>query len=168
MATSIRWQRRVHRPFHEVYNAFQHSDADILQLASNTATNRTQQHFVSKLQSSIGGLEMHRDIIVEIESKKEVKGKSHRRMVIDFSWRALEAASLFPTMEARLSILPVGDQAQLDFRGEYLPPGGIVGQAIDAIIGEKIAESAVRHFVDEVVERLYKIIPAKPSQLVTR
>lgn len=167
MATNIRWQKRVNLPFDQVYKAFKCRDSEILQSATTNAADRTQQDAL-RLHTSIAGISVHRDVIVEIESRKEIIGESQPRMAIDFSWRASHAASLFPTMNARLSILPVGDHAQLDFRGDYEAPGGVVGQAIDAIIGERIAESSVRNFVDEIVNRLQEIIPGKPPQLVPR
>jgi hypothetical protein len=43
---------------------------------------------------------------------------------------------------------------QRSHHARYRPPFGIVGQAIDAVAGRRIAEATLRRFVDEVSARL--------------
>jgi hypothetical protein len=58
-------------------------------------------------------------------------------------------------MEATLDLYALGPgETQLDFQGEYQPPLGAVGAAIDAVIGHRIAEAAIHRFVAEIAERL--------------
>ena len=69
------------------------------------------------------------------------------------SWKATGAPSLFPQMNADLTVARVGSAlAHLGFSGSYEPPGGPVGQAIDQALLHRIAESSVKGFVDRIAE----------------
>jgi hypothetical protein len=45
-------------------------------------------------------------------------------------------------------------ETQLDFKGQYEPPLGPLGTAIDAAIGHRIAEASVHRFVAEIARHL--------------
>jgi hypothetical protein len=58
-------------------------------------------------------------------------------------------------MHAELSVYPLtATETQLDFSGDYEPPFGILGNAVNAIVGHRIAEASVHRFVTEVAEYL--------------
>ena len=58
-------------------------------------------------------------------------------------------------MKANLAVYALtGTETQLDFRGEYTPPLGVVGSAIDAAVGHRIAEASVHRFIGEVAQFL--------------
>jgi hypothetical protein len=58
-------------------------------------------------------------------------------------------------MTATLDVYALGPgETQVDFHGEYVPPLGVVGTAIDALVGHRIAQATVHRFVQEVAERL--------------
>ena len=58
-------------------------------------------------------------------------------------------------MSAELSVYPLtGTETQLDFHGHYEPPLGLLGGAVDAVIGHKIAEASVHRFVSDVAHYL--------------
>jgi hypothetical protein len=70
-------------------------------------------------------------------------------------WQAAKHPDLFPTMEATLDVYALApDETQVDFHGRYRPPLGVVGSAVDAMIGYRIAQATVHRFVEEIVERL--------------
>lgn len=158
--TNIRWQERVHRPYETVRLALEASSSEIIKWATCAAVEQSQEEVVADLHTKVAGIEFHRDVVVMIKSCEELKSESQHRLAIELEWRSVEAAGFFPIMNAKLFVIPVGGEAQLDFRGEYNPPLGIVGQAIDAVVGERIAESSVKHFVSEIAERLHTVIPS--------
>lgn len=45
-------------------------------------------------------------------------------------------------------------ETQLDFLGQYEPPLSLVGDALDAIIGHRIAEASVRRFTEDIARFL--------------
>ena len=66
---------------------------------------------------------------------------------------------LFPIMKADLSIYPLtATETQLDFKGVYEPPLGPLGEAVNAIVGHRIAEVSVHRFVSDVAGYLRKTL----------
>jgi hypothetical protein len=74
---------------------------------------------------------------------------------IPIQWSAAQRAALFPIMNAELSVYPLtATETQLDFLGRYEPPLGIVGGALDAMAGHRIAEASVHRLVADIVNYL--------------
>jgi hypothetical protein len=58
-------------------------------------------------------------------------------------------------MKADLSIYPLtATETQLDFKGLYEPPLGLLGKAVNAMVGHRIAEVSVHRFVSDVAQYL--------------
>jgi hypothetical protein len=58
-------------------------------------------------------------------------------------------------MSSVLAIYPLtSTETQLDFLGRYDPPLGLVGEAMDAIVGHRIAEASVHRFVTDIARYL--------------
>jgi hypothetical protein len=58
-------------------------------------------------------------------------------------------------MDGELSIYALtGTETQLDFLGHYQPPFGILGGALNAVAGHRLAEASVDRFVRDVAEHL--------------
>jgi len=53
-----------------------------------------------------------------------------------------------------VSILLTGSETQLDFSGHYEPPLGVFGSAVDAVVGNRVADASVHRFVTEFAEYL--------------
>jgi hypothetical protein len=45
-------------------------------------------------------------------------------------------------------------ETQLELEGKYAPPLGVVGKAVDAVIGHRIAQASMHRFIQEVAARL--------------
>jgi len=70
---------------------------------------------------------------------------------LQLEWEAATMPRLFPLMKAEISIYPLtATETQLDFSGLYEPPLGALGNAVNVIIGHRIAEVAVHRFVSDV------------------
>jgi hypothetical protein len=66
-------------------------------------------------------------------------------------------------MEATLSVYPLSaHETQLDLHGRYRPPLGVVGNALDALVGHRIAEATVLRFVQDIATRINAEL-GKPS-----
>lgn len=78
-------------------------------------------------------------------------------MIIPIRWRATRGAALFPSMTAHLEIAEIDDRlplSQLSIIGRYQPPAGVAGVLGDRLLGHRLAEAAVRHFITELASRL--------------
>jgi hypothetical protein len=74
---------------------------------------------------------------------------------IPLSWEAAKNPRFFPLMTGVLSIYPLtSTETQLDFLGRYDPPLGVVGEAMDALVGRRIAEASVHRFIGDVAAYL--------------
>ena len=75
--------------------------------------------------------------------------------VIHLEWEAVSLPHLFPFMKAELALYPLtATETQLDFSGAYQPPLGVLGSAMNAMVGHRIAEGSVHRFVTDVAEYL--------------
>jgi hypothetical protein len=156
--TQVRWQEPINRPYDSVCQVLLADNKTIFHDATHAAENHANEN-VADLHTKIAGVDFHREVLIEIKNQSSVDTAAEKQTVIDLQWKAADAAYLFPTMTAQLRLFPIGERAQLEFRGEYEPPMGIVGQTIDAVMGAKIAEASVKHFLNEVVAYLENATP---------
>ena len=64
-------------------------------------------------------------------------------------------------MHLEMSAWPLSaTETQIEIAGEYRPPLGVVGNAIDAAVGHRIAEASVHRFLEDVVEQIRRELPA--------
>jgi hypothetical protein len=62
---------------------------------------------------------------------------------------------LFPALDADLEIAPMGaDRAQLAMSARYVPPLGVIGQAIDRAFLSRVAEATLKNFLDGVANAI--------------
>ncbi len=62
---------------------------------------------------------------------------------------------MFPLMKAELCFYPLtATETQLDFSGKYEAPFGFLGNAVDAVVGYRIAEASVHRFIENVAAHL--------------
>jgi hypothetical protein len=74
---------------------------------------------------------------------------------LELQWKAVSHASLFPLMKAKLSAWPVtANETQLALEAHYQPPLGVLGTAVDAVIGHRIAEATLQRFLDDLIDHL--------------
>jgi hypothetical protein len=58
-------------------------------------------------------------------------------------------------MSAQLSAWPItSTETQLELQGEYRPPFGAVGAALDAMVGHRVAEAAVERLLQDLLEQI--------------
>jgi hypothetical protein len=81
-------------------------------------------------------------------------------MTVGLRWEAAGAAgSLFPVLDANISISPAGDDtARLALAGSYRPPLGRVGAGLDRAVMHRVATATARCLLRSVAEAL--VIPA--------
>ena len=90
----------------------------------------------------------------EVRLRWSVPIVDEQRWMVSLGWSATGTAAIFPRMEADLSAVRDGDHTLIRFRGNYEPPLGPVGEALDRAAFHRIAEGTVESFIDLVVERL--------------
>jgi hypothetical protein len=150
----------VNRPFTAVRDALRSDPLGLFTRATAGAAKRAHA-LVTTLRAGMGGLEIGRDVVVEIlgihDGRDPMFGE---KVTFDLVWRAERSPGLFPAMRAELDVYALSPgETQLDFRGSYTPPLGAVGQALDAIVLGKVAEACVHRFVSDLASHLRAEVP---------
>ncbi|HLF69961.1 MAG TPA: hypothetical protein VI541_03275 [Actinomycetota bacterium] len=97
------------------------------------------------------GFRLSKDLLVSIGEIRKDEGK----VSLPLDVKASGEARLFPHLWADLELARLGEGlAQLTLRGSYKPPLGWVGQMLDRALLHRIAEAAVKDFVEQIAGRL--------------
>lgn len=158
-AREIRCYDYVNHPYEQVRDALSKDPLAVFRSATRDAASRAQS-IASELRVEMGGIGVQADIVISVRSIDEKISKDRGPVTrLQLEWQAAKLPSLFPLMNAELSIYPLTrTETQLDFLGFYEPPLGAVGKAVNAIVGHRIAEGSVHRFVTAVAESLRQML----------
>lgn len=71
------------------------------------------------------------------------------------TWRSAVANRWVPALTGDLELAKLSDTTcQLSLLGSYGPPLSVVGEVGDRLVGHRVAEAAVRRFVQQLADRL--------------
>ena len=146
----------VNHPYAEVSSALW-SDAPRIFKAATTAATSRAENLVSELHIDVAGVKLGADVAIRVKDVTELEAGAAGTpsAILHLEWEAARLPRLFPFMQAELAIYPItGTETQLDFSGVYVPPFGILGTAVNAVVGHRIAEGSVHRFVTEVASYL--------------
>ena len=104
------------------------------------------------MRLNVGPMEVGVDVRLQITNiVDEVTATGDPRTRLDFTWAAAQRAGFFPTMEATLGVYPLSaGETQLDLQGQYRPPLGTLGTAIDVALGHRVAEATLLRLLRDV------------------
>ncbi len=158
MAKDLHCYEYVNRPFEQVRMVLASDAVGLFDRATQTAAGRARA-LVSNLKVSVAGLEIGKNVVIRVaavEQHATAPGELAPGAIrLDLEWEAETTSALFPAMRASLLAYPLSaTETQLDLRGTYEPPGGLLGSAADILVGHRIAEASVHRFLDEVASRL--------------
>jgi hypothetical protein len=155
----------VNHPYEQVRETLTRDALAVFKNATRVAASRAEG-VASELRVQVGTLEVGTEIAISIEGMKDISGR--RSMdpgtTLSLEWQAAKAPRLFPLMQAELSLYPLtATETQLDFQGRYEPPLGVLGSAIDAAVGRRIAEASIHRFVSDVADYLRRTLARPPA-----
>jgi hypothetical protein len=156
MSSEIRSYDYVNHPYAAVRDALVKDPAGVLRAATNAAAARARD-VAAALHVNIGPLDIGAEIAITVGeiTERSVAEPNSPLTRIPIEWSAAQRPALFPVMDAELSVYPLTTtETQLDFLGRYEPPLGIVGGALDAMLGHRIAQASVHRFVADVATYL--------------
>ncbi|HXM58005.1 MAG TPA: hypothetical protein VOB72_21590 [Candidatus Dormibacteraeota bacterium] len=85
-------------------------------------------------------------------------------LVIPVGWRATGPGQLFPVLDGRLTLQPLGPHSSTIWLGAtYQPPLGALGRELDAAVMHNVATATIRDFVEGVAARLAELAAARPA-----
>lgn len=152
----IRVYDYVNHPYEPVRDALRQNALTVFQSATKAAASRVQT-VAAELHVDLGGVSVKTDISISVKKiEEEIQNAlpaPATRLLLE--WQAATLPRLFPLMKAELAVYPLtATETQLDLSGFYEPPFGTVGKAMNAIVGHRIAEVSVHHFIAEVASYL--------------
>jgi hypothetical protein len=157
----IRLYAYVNQPYDVVRRALHGRPLELFQQATNSAATRASS-VAASLRVGVGSVEVGVRIKIHVHGVREEEGVAGLSPVtrVKLGWEAAKAPGFFPLMSAELSAWPLSaSETQLEIEGAYEPPLGVVGTAIDAAIGHRIAEASVHRFLEDIVEQLRRSTP---------
>ena len=142
-------------PYEKVREALKGDAIGIFQRATSGAAARARE-LVATLRVGVGPLEIGAGVDIVIRGIQEkTSALGDRTTEVELGWTAASATALFPSMEATLSIYALSaHETQIDLHGRYRPPMGIVGNALDSLVGHRVAQASVLRFVQDIATRI--------------
>ncbi len=153
---AIRCYEYVNHPYEKVRDALSGDAVAVFVEATQSATARVRD-VAAELHVQIGGVEVGAEISLVVDKIEEQPSKitAPPTTRLQLQWQAVKSPGLFPFMQAELAIYPLtGKETQLDFSGQYEPPLGALGSAIDAVLAHRLAEASVHHFLKDIAAYL--------------
>jgi len=157
----IRSYDYVNRPYAQVRERLVPDPTAVFRAATRAAADRARS-VAAELRVKIAGMDVGAEIVFTIGEMVEEAGGPFTggpfggpRTRIPVSWEAAAHPQWFPLMDGELSVYALtSTETQLDFLGRYDPPMGLVGDAVDALVGHRIAEASVHRFIGDVARYL--------------
>jgi hypothetical protein len=146
----------VNCPYETVRNALLARPLELLQRATTSAAERANA-LAASLRAGGAGVEIGVEVRIQVHGAREEEGVAGLSPVIRVSlgWEAARAPAVFPVMSAELSAWPLSSsETQLEIQGTYRPPLGLMGKAVDAVVGHRIAQASVHRLLEDIVEQL--------------
>jgi hypothetical protein len=85
-------------------------------------------------------------------------------LVVPVSWRATGPADLFPALDGKLTVQPLGPHSsRLWIGATYQPPLGAVGRQLDNAAMHHVATATIEDFVEGVAARLSELAAVRPA-----
>jgi CBS domain-containing protein len=120
--------------------------------------------FLVPLHGRVLGLDMDKTVRVELGTVSLI-GRCIR---IPLSWRAEPLRHAFPAFHGALEFEPLArDLGQLVIVGEYTPPLGLAGAAVDATMLRRVAQRTAELLADQIVERLDRRASGEEAEIIT-
>ena len=132
-------------------------DPIVIFAVATRATAHRARELASELRATVGGVDVAAEVVISVGAIEDDASGPHGGPAtrIPVSWQAAKHPGLFPLMNGVLTIYPLtATETQLDFLGRYDPPLGVVGSAVDALMGHRIAEASVHRFIGDVAQYL--------------
>lgn len=85
-------------------------------------------------------------------------------LVMPVAWRATGPRQLFPELEGKLTVQPLGPHSSILWIGAtYQPPLGAIGREMDEVALHNLATATIEDFVERVAGRLAQLAANRPA-----
>ena len=150
----IRSHDYVNHPYAAVRDALVKDPASVMSAATNGAAARARD-VAAALHVNIGPLDIGAEISVTVGEISEQTSTAPISRVtrIPIEWSATKRPELFPVMKGELSVYPL-TTTETQLVASHEVELGIVGGALDATVGHRIAQVSVDRLITDVAKYL--------------
>lgn len=151
----------VNRPYWIVRGALTADPSGVFERATSEGVRRVKET-ASKLRIELGPVELGAEVDIVVREIEERRGAEGRAAIttMKLELSASRSPELFPKLEATLAIYPLTPtETQIDLQGTYTVPLGPLGDAVDAVVGHRLAHASVNRFVTDVAALLREELP---------
>ena len=107
---------------------------------------------VMKVRVSLGGIDVAKDVLATVT---EGSDPMHFDQPWKVHWSPIGGGP-YPDFDGEITVRADEDYKTclLELQGEYRPPGGALGGAFDAVVGNKIAAATARELLEQIARDL--------------
>jgi hypothetical protein len=152
----------VEAPFDVVSRVLASDAAGVLQHATDDAAEQTDV-LTHSLSVDVAGVELSREVRIEVGDFAPV---GVARATVPLRWEATAARPVFPHVDAELEVAAVTFEpplTQVTLQGTYVPPLGVLGAGVDALVLHRIADAAIHRFTHELADAIRRAVEALPD-----
>ncbi len=154
MRYDVRSYDYVNHAYPDVRAALLADPAGLFQRATKVGS-RDAADAIAQLHVKLGSVDVAADVVITVGEIRDFVKYGRHATAAALTWQHPSHPGLFPTMTATLSIYPLSPtETQLELDGQYEPPLGLLGAAVDSVIGHRLARIAIHGFVQEVASCL--------------
>jgi hypothetical protein len=85
-------------------------------------------------------------------------------LVVPIGWRATGPSQLFPVLDGKLTVQPLGPRSSVLWLGaSYQPPLGALGREVDEVVMHNVAVATIKDFVEGLAARLSELAADRPA-----
>lgn len=166
MSHEIRCYDYVDHGYEQVRDALAADALEIFHAATKAAASRAHS-LAASLRVNVSGIELGTEIAISVRKFDDHPGEAMFAPAsrLELEWEAASMPHLFPFMAASFYVYPMtANETRLELSGRYEPPLGAIGEAIDAVVGHRIAEASVHRFLADVADYLRERLPEAPRR----
>ena len=150
MAQSITVARTCNVPFETVVDQFQCDAPGLIRMATDAAADKASE-IVMTLDSRWAWFDVHEQVRAHVGEFS--RGRTDAQL--ELSWAAEAGKRLLPGVDGRVTLFAMSTaHTEVGFSGNFVPPPGLLGNASGVLLGRRVAEASVGHFLDQMVTHL--------------
>lgn len=129
-------------------------------LPTSVAEPIAERHYLVRVGFSAPAIRISKEVELTLGAPRVV---SHS-LEVPITWRATGPGELFPILDGKLTVQPLGSHSStLWFGGTYQPPLGALGREIDGVVMHNVAEATIKDFVKSAAARLSELAANRPA-----
>ena len=150
MDRSIVVTRTCKVPYKDIVDQFDCDAPGLIRMATEAAAS-VANDIVLTLDSKWAWFDVHERVRATVGDLTRSTGEAR----MPLSWIADAGKRVLPGVDGELTFYAMSTSySEIGFTGRFTPPHGLVGSASGLLLGRRVAQASVGHFLDQLVDHL--------------